>query len=70
MGGGNKKKKKKKRKREKESWLTSRWVIVIPYHQLSASSSEDVKGGDISSTITTTLPMAAVCHVSFFPSPH
>lgn len=43
---------------------------MIPYHQLSASSSEDVKGGEISSTITTTLPMAAVCHVSFFPSPH
>lgn len=42
---------------------------MIPYHQLSASSSEDVKGGEISSTITTTLPMAAVCHVSFFPSP-
>lgn len=37
---------------------------MIPYHQPSASS-EDGKGGDMASTITTTLPMAAVCH-----SPH
>lgn len=41
---------------------------MIPYHQLSASS-EDGKGGDISSTIATTLPMAAVCHLSFILPP-
>lgn len=34
---------------------------MIPYRQPSASS-EDSKGGDMASTITTTLPMAAVCH--------
>lgn len=37
---------------------------MILYRQPSASS-EDVRVGEVSSTITTSLPMAAVCHLSF-----
>lgn len=55
-------------------WLTGGgrgWGVgklVIPYRQPSASS-EDSKGGDMASTITTTLPMAAVCPCFPLPPP-